>query len=260
MSQEDLKETSNKYYRDNVIMTYPCYRQGLAIFGENPKKQLGESTNTIAPKMNQATVGMEAVQVFGNHKHTILLTKRGTLYFSGYMRSAKEVSTFEETDPGSDADQKIAFMDSGKTHYAFVNKKGEFYMGGYLREDHIQPYHSDFKPRKCEVSDAATKPKVKQVSCGAHLTGVICDDGQLYVTGNNFMKLCDLEQTSKFQKVQLPETHTPIKVHCNKVKNPPAILVEAENKETKKRCLFTMGESKQGLLGQGQGNRVSKKL
>jgi len=74
---------------------------------------------------------------------------------------------------------------------------------------------------------------VKQLSCGAHFTAVICDDDQLYLTGNNLMKLCELEQSSKFQKINFPETHRPLRVHCGKIKNPPAVLVEAEEKDTK---------------------------
>lgn len=118
-------------------MTYPCYQKGLAIFGENAKKQLGEATASVAPKLNQSTTGTGAVKVMGCHKHSILQTEKGSLYFSGYMKTTKEVAAFEEVSPGDEEEKKIEFMDSGKTHYAFVNKKGEFFMGGYIREDHI---------------------------------------------------------------------------------------------------------------------------
>ena len=109
-------------------------------------------------------------------------------------------------------------MDSGKTHYAFVNKKGEFHMGGYLREDHIQPYYSTFAPKKVEITDATVKPKVSALACGAHLTAVITTDNLIYASGNTFMKVIEFEQNSKFTKIPFDEDYKPVKIHCCKVK------------------------------------------
>ena len=53
--------------------------------------------------MNSDTSGDDVVEVLGNHKHTFLISSKGSLRFSGYMRSTKEVSSFEDISTGGDA-------------------------------------------------------------------------------------------------------------------------------------------------------------
>lgn len=224
-------------------------------------------------------------------EHIGIVTEDGDLYTGGnnqYGQTGHRYNTSDQLFERILQIPAVKMVSCGEEHTAFVTRDGDLYTFGHCYGGKLGNGIADLgsvviKPRRIE-----NIPPVEMVSCGAHHTAIVCENGDLYTFGNSEYGKLGNGIIDHFINVTVPqkvENLPPIKmVSCcrphttvvsregelyafgdlanmtvgtpQRINNlPPVKMVSGGSSHTAVVCengnLYTFGDGRWGRLGDG---------
>jgi len=271
---EDLRKSSDGNEKDKLQVVFEdkfgfskvVIREDASdvyTWGEGKYGKLGhgDDNDEYIPKVLEALLGRDVIQVACNAFHTIALTDTSEVYSwgmgaGGRLGNGKERNRFSPLAIAGLRGAYVTQIACGEAHSAAISGSGTLYTWGKGEYGELG-YEAAKQLTPCQVDSEPWEGKpIAQVACGKFYTLVLVEDGRVFSFGNNDSG--QLGHNTKQNQItpKCIEEFLALGISIQKV----ACGNEHAAAVSDKGLLYTWGSNQRGQLGQGVGTEQTEFL